>query len=287
MAWKTFIVASGICCLLLSVWAGAQESGPSNTVGFWKLDVHPGFTQVSFPLLPAEKTVNNVLGNQLTGGTSVADADQIHRWNAATGQFQICWLNSETGQWEGAFSLLSEALSYWIYVQPDHPATQTIVVCGNVVEDPTYNMGQMQPGYNAVGSVWAIPAAVSQAGLDGFHGGTYMFLSDLILSYDALTGQYTYAWKDASGYWQGNLTQFEPMRGYWIYLPPGHSAFSWSNYPQPTSTFQNAFGIPRILPEKNHRAAAPAVVVPAPSPLQPAIQPDDAKISPSAEGGTE
>jgi hypothetical protein len=287
MTWKTFIAAWGICWMFLPIRTVAQESGPSNTVGFWKLDVHPGFTQVSFPLLPADKTVNNVLGNQLTGGTSASNADQIQKWDAATGQFLICWLNSGTGQWEGAFSQLSEALSYWIYVQPDHPATQTIVICGNVVEDPVYNMGQMQPGYNAVGSVWAIPAAVSLAGLNGFHGGTYMFLSDLILSYDALSGQYTYAWKDANGYWQGNLTQFEPMKGYWIYLPPGHSAFNWNNYPQPNSILQNAFEIPRMLPEKNRSVSAPAAVMPIPSPPHPVVQPQNSRISPPVEGGTE
>lgn len=287
MVWRILIVASGICLLFPPLSALAQESGPSNTVGYWKLDVHPGYTQVSFPLLPSEKTVNNVLGNQLTGGASASDADQIQKWNAATGQFQICWLNSGTGQWEGAFSLISEALSYWIYVQPDHPATQTIVICGNVVEEPVYNMGQMQPGYNAVGSVWAIPAAVSAAGLNGFQGGAYLFLSDLILSYDALTGQYTYAWKNADGYWQGNLTQFAPMRGYWVYIPPGHAAFNWNNYPQPISVFKNRSAIPQFLPNENRAATIPEVVIPFPSPPHPADQPEHSRIVPPMEGGSE
>lgn len=235
--------------LLFPPLSGAIESGPSNTVGFWKLEVYHEFTQVSFPLLPDNKTLNNVLGDQLTGGLNPEDSDQVLRWDPATGQFQMCWYSTTTGNWEGDFSELSEAESYWIYVQSDHPATQTVVTYGNVVEAPSYNMGQIALGYNAVGSVWAVPASISQAGLNGFEGGLYLFLSDLIMSYDAQTGRYFYAWMDDDSLWQGNLTELEPLRGYWIYVAPGHTGFNWSNYPQP-----NPMGLDAKTPPLDHPA---------------------------------
>jgi hypothetical protein len=230
----------------------AVESGPSNTVGFWKLDVGRGYTQMSFPLLPSDKSVDNVLGDQLTGGTTPDDADQILRWNAAAGLYQMCWLNSQTGSWQGDFATLAEVSSYWIYVQPDHPAAQTIVTFGSVVESPTYNMGTMAPGYNAVGSVWAMPAAITNSGLTGFLGGAYLFQSDLIMSYDAASSDYAYAWKNAGGNWQGNLTQFEPLKGYWVFIAPGHAGFNWTTYPQPTPA-TNSYVAPVILNPLNQQ----------------------------------
>lgn len=233
MTLKRAVVTLLPLLFLLGQIGSAVESGPSNTVGFWKLDVQHGYTQFSFPLLPVNKNVDFVLGNQLTGGLTPEDSDQILRWDPASGQFQMCWYNLESSRWQGEFNELTESESYWVYVQEDHPDLQTIVTFGNVVEMPSYNMGQIAPGYNAVGSVWAAPVAISQAGLDGFEGGLYLFLSDLIMSYNAATGSYSYAWMDEGSTWQGNLTDFQPLHGYWIYVPPGHDGFDWSNYPQP------------------------------------------------------
>lgn len=235
--------------LLLSPGQGiAIESGPSNTVGFWKFDVHHGFTQVSFPLLPDDKSLNNVLADQLTGGLTPEESDQVLRWDAANARFQTAWYNTSTSSWGGDFTELSEAESYWIYVQPDHPATQTIVAYGNVYEEAVYSMGIIAPGYNAIGSVWAVPAPISQAGMDGFTGGLYLFLSDLIMSYDAATGDYAYAWMDEGGLWLGNLTEFEPLKGYWIYIAPGHFGFEWPNYPQPNPMSLNGETPPPTYP---------------------------------------
>jgi hypothetical protein len=229
----------------LALWgscAQATESQPSNTVGFWKLEVGRDYTQISFPLLPADKSVDNVLGDQLTGGNNPEDSDQILRWDPAAGQFQMCWFNEGTGAWEGDFDSLSESSSYWIYVQQDHPVTQTLITHGNVIETPFYIMGAMAPGYNAVGSIWAIPAPISTSGLTGFQGGLYLFQSDLIMNYDAATGSYSYAWKDGNGNWLGGLTQLEPLRGYWIYVAPGHPGFVWNNYPQPIQQGDGSVG---------------------------------------------
>ncbi|MBU1880977.1 MAG: hypothetical protein ABIE92_11720 [bacterium] len=229
------IYALMAAAILLPCTVFATDSGPSNTVGFWKLDVQPGFTQISFPLLPDNKALNNVLSDQLTGGATVEESDQIIRWNPTSARFQIAWYNSTTSQWAGEFSELSEAEAYWVYVQPDHPAVQTIVAYGNVIEEPTYNMGAISPGYNAVGSVWAMPTSLTNAGMSGFQGGVYLFLSDLIMSYDAASGNHTYAWKNDAALWQGNLTEFEPCKGYWVYIAPGHPGFNWT-YPQPGPT---------------------------------------------------
>ncbi|MCX6641362.1 MAG: hypothetical protein NTW14_12935 [bacterium] len=248
MAIKTcslILIAALVCLPCL---AGAEESNPSNTVGFWKINVNRGYNQVSFPLLPADKTLNNVLGSQLTGATTLQQSDQILLWNAATGQFQTSWYNTSTSTWQGEFSEVRESESYWIYVQANHPALQTIVAAGNVVATPVYNMGIMTPGYNAIGSVWAAPVPITQAGLSGIQGGVYLFLSDQIMSYDAATGSYQYAWRTDNGTWQGNLTTLEPTKGYWIYVAPGHNSFHWTNYPQPNP---NGLNNPNFMPTRS------------------------------------
>jgi hypothetical protein len=236
MTLKSYFTILIAALSLIAVTGFAEDSGPSNTVGYWKLNVGRGYSQVSFPLLPAVKTLNNVIGNQLTGGTTQTASDQIMRWNAASRQFQVSWYNTTSQSWQGEFSDVREAESYWIYVQPTHPVQQTVTICGNVCEQPVFNMGTLGIGYNSIGSVWAAPTPISQAGLGELDGGVYLFLSDQILSYDAATGTYQYAWRTENGTWQGNLTLLEPAKGYWIYVAPGHPGFHWNNYPQPLPT---------------------------------------------------
>jgi len=290
---RIFVALSAAFAFLIPLGSSAIESGPSNTVGFWKVDVHPGYTQISFPLLPADKSVDNVLADQLTGGSTPAESDQVLRWAAAAGQFQMCWYDASTQTWQGDFNQFSEAESYWTYVQPDHPETQTIITFGNVVQAPFYNMGMMTSGYNAVGSVWAIPAAISLAGLNGFAGGLYLFQSDLIMSYDASTGSYSYAWQDGGGNWLGDLTQFEPLMGYWIYIAPGHTGFDWSTFPQPgmsgTDYVTKPFTKPVILSTGTSPGeTTPGLNVPVPIPvqqLQKGAQPTSGGSSSPAKGG--
>lgn len=251
MSGRVLIILTMVALVLLPGSGFAIESGPSNTVGFWKLDVNPGFTQMSFPLLPQNKSLDNVLQDQLTGGTVPEESDQIMRWDAQHGRYQVAWYDLNSGHWTGEFDQVSESESYWIYVQPDHPAVQTIVTYGAVVEDPVYDMGQMTPGYNAVGSVWAMPASIPLSGLDGFQGGMYLFLSDLIMTYDSNSGNFIYTWKDADDEWQGDLLQFEPLKGYWIYVAPGHNGFDWSVYPQPNPAGLNLQAPPQIYPDND------------------------------------
>ncbi|MFH1863081.1 MAG: hypothetical protein ABH878_09765 [bacterium] len=239
MAVRVILTVLVLALVGFPCWVIATESGPSNTVGFWKMNVYQGYNHVSFPLLPEDQTVNNVLGDQLTGGATQGESDQVLRWDASTGQYQICWYNSSTGNWQGGFSTFSEAESYWIYVPSNHPTQQTVVTYGNVVEESSFDMGVMIPGYNAVGSVWATSASIANAGLTGFQGGMYLFLSDLIMNYDANSGDYTYAWKTDGGIWQGSLNSFEPLKGYWLYIAPGHTGFDWSDYPQPIGGMLN------------------------------------------------
>ncbi|TKJ41292.1 hypothetical protein CEE37_06400 [candidate division LCP-89 bacterium B3_LCP] len=274
-----------IVTIFVVQYVGAVESGPSNTVGFWKADVGHGFTQISFPLLPNDKTVTNVLGDQLTGAGVPEESDQIHRWNSGTASFEICWYNIETSQWEGQFSELSESESYWIYVQPTSPAMQTIITYGNIIEEPSYGMGQMVPGYNAIGSIWAMPAQVTQAGLNGFEGGLYLFLSDLLMGYDASTGSYSYAWQNESSTWMGDLTALEPLQGYWIYVAPGHDGFDWPNYPQPESPIAN--GIIQVNPnpiQDNLKSIPP---VPTPQPVTYSTSTSQPVQSTSVKGGAQ
>ncbi len=254
-------VIIAVSLLLLPMIGAAIDSGPSNTVGFWKMELQPGFTQFSFPLLPNDKSLDNVLGDQLTGATTAQESDQIFRWDATAGQFEIAWFNSSSSSWTGDFDEVTETESYWIYVQPNHPP-QMLVTDGNVAEEPAYNMGTIGVGYNAIGSVWAIPAPIDQAGLDEFTGGMYLFLSDIIMSYDANTGAYTYAWQDETAEWQGTLSEFEPLKGYWIYIPPEHTGFEWPLYPQPTATGLESRSPVQIYPYPDGHSPIPSPPMP-------------------------
>jgi hypothetical protein len=272
--------------LLMPLPCPADDSGPSNTVGFWKTDVQHGYTQMSFPLLPDDKSLDNVLGDQLTGGSTSGESDQILRWNAAGGRYEMSWFNSGALSWEGEIETLSEAESYWVYVQESSPTQQTIVTYGNVVETASYDMGTMTPGYNAIGSVWAVSAPLSSSGLDGFEGGLYLFLSDLIMGYDASTGSYRYAWQDGSSNWQGDLTELEPLMGYWIYIAPGHTGFDWSNYYQPNPIAGSGLLINGNVPATNLTRVRPGMP-PIPNPENFEMNQSPPSQATSAKGGVQ
>jgi hypothetical protein len=228
-----------------------------------------------------------VLGDQLTGAATAQESDQVFRWNAAAGQFEVAWYNTTSGHWVGDFDQVTETESYWIYVQPDHPA-RTIVTYGNVMEDPWVSMGYIGVGYNAVGSVWAVPAPIAQAGLNEYTGGLYLFLSDLIMSYDASSGSYTYAWKNEADEWQGTLSEFEPLRGYWIFVPPTHTGFDWPLYPQPTGVGTESRSPVRIYPSPDAHNPIPQPPMPVVKSQNPGVKPEMNKTPPTsnaAKGG--
>jgi hypothetical protein len=210
--------------------AFAVKSSPSNEVGFWELNIQRGYNLVSFPVLPDNKDVDEVIGTQLIGAATEEEADRIAWYNPESGDFLTAWLNSESGMWEGELQELSEIKGYWIFVPDNHPETQAVKIVGNVFEGSEADLGAMHPGYNLVGNPYAANIPVEQAGMmeSGMEGGDFLFSSDILLEFDQEELKYNLIYLDTEGNYQAGFETLEPDKGYWVYVHPNHEGFQWT-----------------------------------------------------------
>ena len=208
------ILVLGIVVLFLGSLM-ATESGPSATVGFFKIGVPAGFTPFSVPLKVYVSGVEtlalaDILGDQLTGGLSF-NADKI--WNMTNGT--SAYLHSTLG-WQG-FTDFIDGHAY--YVQNKHSAID-LYLSGTVVEEAC-DYGTMALGFNpvSVNSAQVIPLDNLDLLSSGFTSGL-SFNGDKIWDLTAGTSAYHHATLG----WQG-FTTVDPTHAYSIQVK--NTAFAW------------------------------------------------------------
>ena len=212
---KKFLIL-GIMVLFLGSLI-ALESGPSETVGFFKIGVPAGYTAFSVPLkvyVGGVETLalSDILGDQLTGGMAF-NSDKV--WDITAGTF--AWYNTGTSTWVG-FTDFIDGHAY--YVENKHAAID-LYLSGTVVEEAC-DYGTMAVGYNAFSVNSAKEISLDDLDLlsSGFTGGM-AFNSDKI--WDITAG--TFAWYNTgTSTWVG-FTTVTPTHSY--YVENKHTAFAW------------------------------------------------------------
>jgi len=85
-----------------------------DVVGYWKLELSPGFNLVAFPVLPQNPTVRNVIGDRL-GSVEISTFDpQLNRYRAA-------YYDAGAGTWTGDLYILSRGTAFWINLLDNQP----------------------------------------------------------------------------------------------------------------------------------------------------------------------
>lgn len=227
-----FVVVS---LLLVGSCFAQLQSGPSNTVGYVKIDVAagtqsvPAFKEFGLPFQFWDVPANNIptygvesrfpsdiVGAQTNGGTALS-ADRITRQE--NGLFAY---RTGAGVWSGALETgavnMDPGRAYW-YINKSGVA-RSLVLAGQV-NNGNYGVVAVPPpvaagGTNSTPYSWrdARDVPMAQLGLitDGFLGGTAI-TSDRVQ--DQSGGQFAW-YRTSDNTWQGTLTVVRPGRAYWI-----------------------------------------------------------------------
>ncbi|RJS69191.1 hypothetical protein CW714_08950, partial [Methanophagales archaeon] len=214
---------------------GAHGNGAevgAGTVGKFDIATGSTWTLFSLPFIPEDTSINEVFGDQLTGGGKSSQSDKIWMWDGTT--YQTAWLFSYPGyedKWYGSLKTIDPDKGYWIQIR--HPKDK-IVVCGKV-SDTDRNI-PLNVGWNLVGPSVPLSHSLDNSGLieSGFTGGGKSSQSDKIWMWDGTTYQtaWLFSYPGYEDKWYGSLKTLEPGKGYWLQIR--HSAFTW-NLPKPIS----------------------------------------------------
>ncbi|HNR66838.1 MAG TPA: fibronectin type III domain-containing protein [bacterium] len=228
--------------------AGSEIYRFKNVAAF-NLNIQPGRNLLSLPLLPTDRHINAVLGDQLPGGTNISEADRIYYWNGS--RYETSWLlraaddNSE-GSWRDESGAEESSLeldlktSFWLMTKATDP--QVVTVTGSVYNQPATEM-TVVAGVNFIGMPFPVPLALSQSKLweDGVVIGHHsVSTSDRLMAWLANRNVYHLAWlldqsgTDWDGKWldesgAGETTmQFTPGVGYILWRINSNENGAWT-----------------------------------------------------------
>ena len=222
-----------------------------NTVGAFDLNLSSGLNLVSLPLVPADLSIGEILADQLTGGESSAEADQLRLWNGEeyeiawlydgpAAEYKDKWIDASTGQ--ETREAIDPTSAFWLAVQDNHPA-ESLTITGAVPAEPETEI-PLKKGHNFIGSVYPMRVQLKDSELyeDGvMKGGVGSGEADII---NAWTGDgYERAWvvdgvnSDIDGTWMDetgkneSTMMFQPGDGYiiWIKGDNDNKVWTWPN----------------------------------------------------------
>ncbi len=232
--------------------AGGNVVYTFNTVGAFDLELNTGLNLVSLPLIPSDPSIQFVLGNQLTGGESATNADQIRIWNGE--EYEINWyydgpVTEYKGKWiDSETGLISTYnmdpnVGFWLEVKESHLDT-LFTLTGRVPTDTTRSI-TLQPGFNFVSSCYPVNVPLDQTELyeDGvMKGGVGSGEADIIRAWsgkaydqawvvDGTNSELDGTWMDETGKNETTI-QMVPGDGYIIWKKNDTAENVWT-YPNP------------------------------------------------------
>lgn len=105
---KTNLFITILALFLFAGIASYLEATPQeDVVGFWTIELQPGFNLVTFPVLPDTPTLAEVVGSQF--GTV-----EITTWDDRIGGYRWAHYDPESHRWTGNLFLLNRGVGYWI-----------------------------------------------------------------------------------------------------------------------------------------------------------------------------
>ncbi len=205
---------------------GAEESQPSNTVGYIAWDCAPGaWTPFAFPFTYYRQghqptfSLNDILTGTFTAGNQTT-ADRVYDQNTGA----TAYFSELSGQWEGNLTQIVPGRAYWLRVNAESPAARA--VSAGEVDLTQITIGTMAAGMFTPAGLrdpGAVPLNASRLVESGFTGGDY-FSSDRVFDQNTLSFSYYDA---AVSAWRGALQGLQPAHALWIMVQAGHNGFEW------------------------------------------------------------
>jgi len=220
----------GVSCLL------AVESDPSQTVGFIKYTVPQGYTYFCLPFtfqkltgtppaLVETMAPDDVVGNELTGGTISGNSDRIVNIYTGTAGY----IKASDGKWYNMAAFIDNVPYFF---QHRAATTLSVYLAGAVVRE-AQTVGTFNPGSKlcALREAGAVPVGLLDLNPNlagGFHGGAVAGQSDQLIN----PNNGNVAWyKTSSSAWQGALTATIPGLPLYVLVRSTHTPIVWNYDP--------------------------------------------------------
>ncbi len=219
----------------------------SNTVGKFSRALETEMHLVSMPLIPYSTSVQDVIGDQLTGAPDESYADRVWKWDADIQDFAYAWLVDGVGppfdgKWwsSGHFGPSTMTLNFGegFFIQTRHE-NQMVTFLGSVPEC-VVSVADIRPGLQMIGtpSPEILPLDGCGFQASGAKGAPSELLADRVWYWDEDGLFYTYSWlmdrtdaPEDARWWSSDpmgptkMTMI-PGQGYW-YQARG-TGFAWS-----------------------------------------------------------
>jgi len=174
-----------------------------DVVGFWTLELNPGFNLVAFPVLPDLPTPRDVIGSRL-------GSVEITTWDRGYGSYRWARYNPETGTWLGNLYLLDRGVAYWINLT-DTDESQQLVITGRPERYRKFRWSQLKTGWDFYSPTYGKVQNLHDLPPDKH--------DDLLISWNRQSAQFELAHASAEGEWlAGEFDSIYPDQAYISYL---------------------------------------------------------------------
>lgn len=225
-------------------------------VGGYSVSLSKGANLVSLPLVPADSSLNAVVGPQLMGGRNKSTSDyvMILKDNNST---ESAWQVEGTAtSWEGKWVTddggklstirLKPDAAFWIYRRENH--TDSLVTIAGKVSSDSNRVITLKQGFNFIGSCYPTAVSLNNSGLGRtglLKGSNSSAGADKVINYR--TVGYDFAWLvgGTGTKWDGQFMNeagtglsdisLRPGRGYIIWIKNNVPGGQW-HYPNPVLT---------------------------------------------------
>jgi len=223
-------LAAALIALMLP-WSvqGGDFGTPSNLGGIWRLTFTPGVHLISFPFLPQDASLDEVLGNGFPGATHWDEATRIV--TIVNGEYIGAYYNVALERWFGNLTTLESQRGYWL-ILPEDSTPVSVTVAGVSAAQDAVRIEPLAEGLNLVASPLPYPITLEASGLEasGLLRGDYLPLADRVYAWQQQ--RLAPAWVKTDGAWAGASFPLQPTRGYLIWRTPNRGALEW-RLPEP------------------------------------------------------
>ncbi|MBN1421192.1 MAG: hypothetical protein JXP34_20635 [Planctomycetes bacterium] len=238
--------AEGVATIQERYWRVVRldDSSPTeNVVGIARVDVRPGRNFCAYPFrpVPEDRSLDGIVGCQLTGGLSSALADQVWIYvknplDPTLDYHAIAWRKSSDGLWyTGNLPtdiVLHEGMGFVVLLPPFRSA-ESFYLTGEVIE--SHQPLELLKGINLVGPGCLVPTPLESTGFcTSVTGGTILAQSDLLFRLvkgAAPADDYLLAiWcKTGTGIQPVSEASYEvgPTEGFRVVIQPFHEGKYW------------------------------------------------------------
>lgn len=228
-----------------------QVMGTSSRVGKFNLTVSAGWNLLSWPLLPADTTLDAVIGSQLHGTDDPLTADRILVWDEESQSYSSAWFCSgvceDWGEPWANHWLANDYSSSPLTLEPDtgfwlqnrSGATESIMLLGDVATSA--RSVSVASGWQTLASTFPDARSLDSLKLPAT-GTDDPLTADRILVWDADTNSFTSAWycggaceawgEPWANHWLANDYSSSPIviqPGHGFWYQNRHDPFSWDN----------------------------------------------------------